>query len=72
MKLYFTCPVRDKVFGCDDYSLKKDYTIVDNGESQRELKGIVILNGVCPMCGQKHQYQVKDVICPLSGGENDE
>ena len=72
MKLFFTCPVSDKVFGSDDYSLLKDYNIVENGESQKELKGIVVLNGDCPVCGQKHQYEVKDVICPLSGGGNEE
>jgi len=72
MKLYFLCPVNDIVFGSDDYSLLRDFKVVQDGENQRELKGIVVLNGDCPLCGQKHQYQVKDVICSLSGGENDE
>lgn len=71
MKLYFVCPVSDEVFGSADYSLLKDYNIVDSEGNQRELKGTVVLNSDCPSCGQKHQYGVKDVICPISRGENE-
>lgn len=69
MKLYFTCPVLEKVFGSEDYSLVEGHLIVEDGE--KRLKGDVLLNSPCPLCGQKHRFEVKDVICPLSRGENE-
>jgi hypothetical protein len=37
----------------------------------KELQGTVSLKTACPFCGQKHQYAVKDVFCPLSRGNNE-
>ncbi len=70
MKLYFKCEEKGQVFGSDDYTLHKGYTVIDNADGGRELQGIVTLNSACPLCGKKHRYEAKDVICPLSGVEN--
>ena len=71
MKLYFTCPKAKKTFSSDDYSLHQGHRIVEDEEGAKELQGTVSLNAGCPLCGQKHQYSVKDVICPLSRGKNE-
>lgn len=70
MKLYFTCPVEKTTFTSDDYSLLKGHHIIESETGEKELQGTVILNSACPLCGRKHQYEVKDVICPLAGGGN--
>lgn len=70
MKLYFTCPVKKATFASEDYSLQKGHRIVADGTGVKQLQGIVCLNSGCPLCGQKHQYDVKDVLCPLTGGKN--
>jgi hypothetical protein len=73
MKLYFTCPIKKETFASDDYSLHPGHSIVKDDQGGKELQGTVSLNAACPLCGQKHQYAVKDVLCPLSResrGEN--
>lgn len=69
MKLYFKCPVKDEIFGSNDYFLHKDHRIVEVGEGDRQLAGMVSLNSGCPVCGQRHSYKVKDVMCSLAKGE---
>ena len=71
MKLYFTCSKTKETFSSNDYSLHQGHSIVENEEGVKELQGTVSLNAGCPLCGQKHQYSVKDVICPLSRGKNE-
>lgn len=70
MELYFACPVSGEVFASENYVLGKDYEIVENGEEGKELVGMVVLQGPCPLCGGKHHFEVKDVICPLTGEVN--
>ena len=70
MKLYFTCPTEKTTFASDDYSLQKGHHITKAAPGEKVLKGIVSLNSACPLCGRKHHYEVKDVICPLTGREN--
>jgi len=70
MKLYFTCPIKKITFATDDYALRPGHRIVEDGTGAKELQGTVTLNSGCPLCGQKHQYDVQDVLCPLTGGEN--
>ncbi len=73
MKLYFTCPIKKETFASNDYSLHPGHSIVLDDQGGKELQGTVSLNAACPLCGQKHQYAVKDVLCPLSResrGEN--
>ena len=72
MELYFTCPVTGRVFAFEDYSLEQGHRIVEAEAEGRELKGQVVLTQPCPICGAKHRYEVKDVICPLTGGTNEE
>ena len=71
MKLYLTCPTTKETFSSDDYFLHKGHRIVEDEEGVKELQGTVSLNSECPLCGQKHQYSVKDISCPLSGGKNE-
>lgn len=66
MKLYFTCPVRKKIFATEDYSLQQGHRIGTGKEGAKELQGIVILNSTCPYCGKKHNFDVKDIACPLT------
>ncbi|MGB3225219.1 MAG: hypothetical protein WBB23_20685, partial [Desulforhopalus sp.] len=72
MKLYFICPLHNKTFASDDYSLHQGHQVVENIEGMKELQGTVSLNSECPLCGEKHLYQVKDVLCPSSRGNNEE
>lgn len=71
MKLYFHCPVTDEIFGFEDYSLQSNYSVVEDDAGNRALRGRVVLNSGCPLCGEKHQYEAKDVICPLTRDDND-
>lgn len=71
MKLYFTCPTVNASFASDNYALLQGYCVVDKGTGDKELQGKVNLNAACPLCGQKHQYNVKDVLCPLTGEKNE-
>jgi hypothetical protein len=72
MKLYFTCPKAKADFASDDYSLQAGHRIVEDEHGDKKLMGIVSLNSGCPLCGQKHRYEVKDVMCPISGEKNEE
>ncbi len=71
MRLYFNCPVKNEIFSSTDFSLEKDYAVMANTEGGRELQGNVCLNSPCPLCGEKHIYEVKDVMCGLQGGKNE-
>ncbi len=71
MKLYFTCPNENAVFDSVDYSLQKGHRVVVGGAGRKELQGTVSLNSGCPLCGDKHEYDVGEVMCSLNGGEND-
>jgi hypothetical protein len=71
MKLFFKCPVNNGIFSSNQYSLNTGHHIVEDEAGMKELQGTVILQSACPFCGQKHEFQVKDVICPLSRGENE-
>jgi len=70
MKLYFTCPKTQTTFSTDNYILDQGYRVVETKEGERSLEGTVHLGSDCPFCGERHQYDVKDIICPFSGGEH--
>ncbi len=70
MKLYFTCPKEHVTFASDDYSLRQGHRIVEDDKGTKELQGTVSLNSKCPVCGRRHRYAVKDVLCPLNRGNN--
>lgn len=72
MKLYFTCPKEKADFASDDYSLEPGYQIVEDEHGEKQVLGFVSLNSECPLCGQKHRYEVKDVMCPISKEKNEE
>lgn len=72
MKLYFTCPIVKEDFASDDYSLQEGHRIAEDEHGGKKLLGIVSLYSACPLCGQKHQYEVKNVMCPISRGKNEE
>lgn len=65
MDLYFKCPEKDQIFQSCEYSLAKGYRIVLGEGGEKILHGRVILNSSCPMCGQRHTFDVKDVMCPV-------
>lgn len=69
MKLYFTCPETRATFASDDYSLHRGHCIVEDEEGGKELRGTVSLRSGCPLCGEQHRYEVKDVLCPSGGGK---
>lgn len=71
MKLFFTCPVEQEDFATEDYSLNEGHRVVEDEHGGKTLMGFVSLNSGCPLCGQKHLFEVKDVMCPLSRGENE-
>jgi len=72
MKLYFICPQTKACFASDDYSLQEGHQIVEDEHGGKQVMGFVSLNSVCPLCGQEHRYEVKDVMCPTSREENEE
>lgn len=61
MQLYFTCPEKKEIFSSSHYSLLEGYKVVEGEE--RMLHGMVQLDSPCPLCGQKHQYKVEEVMC---------
>ena len=67
MELTFICPATKTLFRSDEYSLLENHEIIEVSGGQRELKGMVALNGTCPVCGQIHIFRVEDVICSLGG-----
>ncbi len=69
MELFFKCPVKATTFAFEDYSLGKDYQIVETEENQKKLQGMVFLDSPCPLCGQIHRYRVEEVLCSLTGGD---
>ncbi len=72
MKFYFTCPSVKEDFASDDYSLQAGHQVAEDEHGGKQLIGFVSLNSACPLCGQKHRYEVKDVMCPLRTGKNKE
>lgn len=72
MKLYFRCPNEKTEFASEDYSLEEGHRVVEDEGGDKKLMGVVSLNSACPLCGRKHRYEVKDVMCPLSRGKNEE
>lgn len=71
MKLYFTCPATGDVFGSTTYALEKGYSVVASDKEKRELQGVVVLTKPCPFCGEKHRFDVSDVMCPFTGDTNE-
>ena len=71
MKLYFTCPVVQKEFATEKYSLRGGHRIAEDGHGGKTLTGFVSLDCPCPLCGGKHLFEVNDVMCPLSRGHDE-
>lgn len=71
MKLFFTCPIKNEPFSSDAYSLEQGHLIVEDKDGKKALQGTVNLTSPCPLCGKRHQFEVKDVLCPLTGGRNE-
>ena len=71
MKLFFTCPVEQGVFATEDYSLQEGHRITEDEHGGKTLMGFVSLNSACPLCGQKHLFEVKNVMCSMSRGKNE-
>ncbi|WP_136809734.1 hypothetical protein [Desulfosediminicola flagellatus] len=63
MKLYFTCPKRQKVFGTSDYYLRDSYHINVSDTGEKKLIGQVSLKSACPLCGEFHTYNAEEVNC---------
>jgi hypothetical protein len=64
MKLHFRCPEKNKVFDSSEYFLEPGHIIAHDENGERELKGKVVLPS-CPLCGERHAYDVKDVMCSV-------
>lgn len=71
MKLFFTCVKTQESFATEKYTLQQDHRILVDKHGGKELQGTVVLDTGCPFCGQRHEYAVKDIGCPLNS-ENDE
>lgn len=64
MNLYFRCPEKNEVFDSSEYFLEPGHIIDHDENGERELKGKVVLPS-CPLCSEKHTYDVKDVMCSV-------
>lgn len=71
MELYFICPVTKQSFGSRDYFLEEGYLVSTQEKGKKSLQGTVKLKSGCPLCGQDHQFQADDVLCPLRGGKSE-
>ncbi len=69
VELFFVCPLKNVEFSSSEYSLKDDYEIVEKDDGGKQLKGMVELHSLCPLCGGKHTFSVDEVICPMSIGD---
>ncbi|CAG35699.1 hypothetical protein [Desulfotalea psychrophila] len=72
MKLYFNCPKTGVCFSSSHYSLMKGYTIITTADGERQLQGEVVLKSPCPSCGEKHSYQIKDIMCPATRSRDED
>lgn len=64
MNLFFRCPKKNEIFDSSEYFLELGHVITRDENGERELKGKVVLTS-CPMCGEKHTFDVKNVMCSL-------
>lgn len=71
MKLFFTCPVVQEDFETEDFFLQEGHRIAEDEHGGKILMGFVSLHTACPLCGQKHRFDVKDLRCPLNRGTNE-
>lgn len=69
MELFFVCPETNEEFSFSDYSLKDDYEIVEKNDGVKQLKGMVELCSLCPLCGGNHTFPVEQVLCSITIGE---
>jgi len=67
MNLYFKCPIKKEIFESCDYRLHEDHRVVEDAAGERRLEGSVILTSGCPLCGENHRYQVREILCSLDG-----
>jgi hypothetical protein len=63
MRIYITCPIKNKLFSTDDYFLHKGLSIVTDKRGEKKLVGMVGLNSPCPFCGEKHNVNVEELSC---------
>lgn len=70
MKLYFSCSRKNKTFSSADYSLNPGYRIAEDQQGNKIVQGTVSLLSVCPWCGERHEYDAGEIMCPLSGGKD--
>lgn len=70
MELFFTCPVSDKEYTTDKYTLLAGHKIVTAGHDQKKLKGRVAVDSPCPHCGKMHTYSIDEILCPLDKEKN--
>jgi len=66
MNLFFTCPLKKETFSSENYSLQQGHRIVEDEDGGKVLQGTVSLTSPCPLCGEKHYFEAKDVLCPLT------
>lgn len=64
MNLFFRCPKKNEIFDSSEYFLEPGHVITRDENGERELKGKVVLPS-CPLCGEKHTYDVENVMCSL-------
>jgi len=66
MKFIFTCPVENKTFESEDFSVIDNRGVIIDRAGNRILDAKVALDEPCPLCGQKHVYRASELACPFT------
>jgi hypothetical protein len=67
MKLLFVCPIKNKIFESEDFSVIENKGVITDDAGNKTLDAKVALNQPCPSCGQKHVYHASELSCPFAG-----
>jgi len=67
MKFIFVCPIKNKTFESEDFSVIENKGVITDDAGNKTLDAKVALNEPCPFCGQKHVYPARELSCPFAG-----
>jgi len=64
LRLYFVCPLTGTGFWESRWELQGRLRVEADASGGRRVAGSVEVN--CPVCKDRHEYRVEDLVCPLS------
>ena len=65
MKFIFVCPEHNKIFESDHFRIIDDRGILTDASGNKTWDAKVELLSSCPFCGDKHIFDVNELVCPF-------